>query len=229
MDWKTFWDRPNAIYVDERHKAAHYRGIADDLISLLPAPDAKVLDHGSGEALEAERVAARCGRLYLLDAAPSVRVKLAERFRTVRNIAVLAPEDLAGLPDRSLDLVVANSLLQYLSADELDRCLAEWRAKLRPTGRLVLADVVAPDVSPVTDALALLRFAGREGFLGAAFAGLVRTALSPYRKLRRELGLAMYSEGQMLDRLSQAGFRAYRSERNLGHNPSRMTFVASLS
>lgn len=227
MDWKTFWDRPNPIYVDERHKAAHYRGIADDLIALVPAPDAAVLDHGCGEALEAERVAAACGRLYLLDAAPSVRAKLAERFGAVRNIAVLAPESLDALPDRSLDLVVANSLLQYLSADELDRCLAEWRAKLRPTGRLVLADVIPPDVSSVTDALALLRFAAREGFIGAALGGLVRTAFSPYRKLRRELGLSMYAEGQMLDRLSEAGFRAYRSERNLGHNPARMTFIAS--
>lgn len=227
MDWKTFWDRPNAIYVDERHKAAHYRGIADDLIALVPAPDANVLDHGSGEALEAERVAARCGRLYLLDAAPSVRAKLAERFGAVRNVTVLAPEDLAALRERSLDLVVANSLLQYLSAEELDRCLAEWRAKLRPTGRLVLADVIPPGVSPVTDALALLRFAARERFLGAALAGLARTAVSPYRRLRRELGLAMYSEGQMLDRLSQAGFRGFRAERNLGHNQARMTFVAS--
>lgn len=227
MDWKTFWDRPNPIYVDERHKAAHYRGIADDLISLVPAPDAAVLDHGCGEALEAERVAASCGRLYLLDAAPSVRAKLSERTKSVRNVAVLSPEDLAGLPDRSLDLVVANSLLQYLSADELDRCLADWRAKLRPNGRLVLADVIPPDVSPVTDALALLRFAGREGFLGAALAGLVRTAFSPYRRLRRELGLSIYAEGQMLDRLSEAGFRAFRSERNLGHNPARMTFIAT--
>lgn len=227
MDWKAFWDRPNAIYVDERHRAAHYRGIADDLIALVPAPDAAVLDHGSGEALDAERVAARCGRLYLLDAAPTVRAKLAERFAAIRSIAVLAPEDLAGLADRSLDLVVANSLLQYLSADELDLCLSAWRAKLRPSGRLVLADVIPPNVSPVTDALALLRFAAREGFLGAALTGLARTAVSPYRKLRRELGLAMYSEGQMLDRLSEAGFRAFRSERNLGHNPARMTFVAS--
>jgi trans-aconitate methyltransferase len=229
MDWKTFWDRPNAIYVDDRHKAAHYRGIADDLIGLVPAPDAAVLDHGSGEALDAERVAARCGRLYLLDAAPSVRARLAERLAGVRNVVVLAPDDLSALPDRSLDLVVANSLLQYLSADELDGCLAVWRAKLHSTGRLVLADVIPPDVSPVTDAMALLRFARREGFLGAAFAGLVRTALSPYRKLRKQLGLAMYREGEMLDRLSRAGFRAERAERNLGHNPARMTFIATPS
>lgn len=228
MDWKSFWDQPNAIYVSERHRDAHYAGIAEDLISLIPAPDAVVLDHGSGEALYAERVAARCGRLYLLDAAPSVRVKLRERSLGEAKIRVLAPEELEGLPDRSLDLVVANSLLQYLTPDEFDTCLALWRAKLRPTGRLVIADVIPPNVSPLTDALALLRFGARQGFLGAAIVGLARTALSPYRKLRKRLGLAMYSEGDMLDRLAAAGFAAERLATNLGHNPARMTFMAKV-
>lgn len=226
MDWKTFWDRPNAIYVNDRHRDAHYRGIASDLIAFVPAPDARVLDHGCGEALDAARVAQTCGHLFLLDAAPSVRAKLVERFGALPNVTVLAIEDLAGLPDRSLDLVVANSVLQYLSADELDQCLALWRAKLRPSGRLVLADVIPPDVSALADAAALLRFASHEGFLKEALVGLVRTALSPYRKLRRDLGLSTYAEGAMIDRLRAAGFQAFRAERNMGHNPARMTFVA---
>ena len=35
-----------------------------------------MLDHGCGEALDAGRVAAACGKLYLCEAAPSVREKL---------------------------------------------------------------------------------------------------------------------------------------------------------
>lgn len=226
MDWKTFWDRPNTIYVDDRHRAAHYAGIAEDIVHLLPAPDATVLDHGSGEALFADRIARRCGQLFLLDSAPSVRAKLAERFATSPRITILAPEDLSRLTDRSLDLVIANSLVQYLSADDFDSCLTNWRAKLRPTGQLVLADVIPPNVSPVIDALALLRFAQRHKFLLPAIAGLARTILSPYAKLRRTVGLATYEEGVMLDRLRAAGFVAYRAERNLGHNQARMTFFA---
>jgi SAM-dependent methyltransferase len=226
MDWKTFWDRPNAIYVNDRHRTIHYAGIADDIIRLLPGPDATVLDYGSGEALHADRIANACGQLFLLDAAPSVRVKLAERFATTPRIAILAPENLAELADRSLDLVIANSLVQYLSADDFDGCLATWHAKLRPTGQLVLADVIPPNVSPVTDAVALLRFARQHSFLWPAIAGLVRTIASPYTKLRRTVGLATYEEGEMLDRLGAAGFVAYRAQRNLGHNQVRMTFIA---
>lgn len=224
--WRDFWNQDTPIYANDRHRALHYRGIADDILRLIPSPDAAVLDHGCGEALDAGRVAAACRRLYLCDAAPLVRDRLTERFRDAANIEVLAPEGVGDLPDGSLDLVVANSLIQYLSRPELDAALALWHAKLRPGGALVVADVIPPDVSPVTDALALLRFAGRGGFLGAAGLSLVRTAVSDYRTLRSRLGLSHYTETGMIGLLERAGFKAERRPENMGHNPARMTFVA---
>ena len=56
--------------------------------------------------------------------------------------------------------------------------------------------------------------------------GLVRTALSDYRKLRAALGLATYDEAAMAAKLAAAGFRAERAQKNIGHNPARMTFLA---
>ncbi len=226
MNWRDYWNQDTPIYASERHKVLHYAGIARDLIALIPSPDAVVLDHGSGEALSAGRVAARCRTLYLLDAAPLVRERLKQRFRDTPKIAVIAPDELDGLPDRSLDLVVANSLLQYLSLDEFRTLLATWRVKLKPDGRLVLADVIPHDVSPLTDARALLSFAWSGGFLRHALMGLARTAFSDYRKLRDELGLARYGEAEMIELLRDEGFRAERLPRNLGHNQARMTFSA---
>ncbi len=224
--WRDYWNQDTPIYANERHKALHYRGIASDILELIPSPDALVLDHGCGEALEADRVASACGRLYLCDAAPLVRERLGERFRAVPNVQVLAPEGVADLPDGSLDLVVANSLVQYLSRAELDSCLGLWRAKLKDGGVLALADVIPPDVSPLTDAKALMRFAWRGGFVVAALSGLVRTALSDYRTLRARLGLSHYTETGMLGILERAGFQGERRARNMGHNPARMTFLA---
>ncbi len=83
-----------------------------------------------------------------------------------------------------------------------------------------------PDLSPVTDARALLSFAWAGGFLKDAVVGLARTALSDYRKLRDELGLAQYSEEDLIEILEDAGFTAERRARNLGHNQARMTFEA---
>lgn len=224
--WRAFWNRDTAIYVSERHRALHYRDVADDIAALVPHAGAVVLDHGCGEALAAGRVAGACARLLLLDAAPLVRGRLRARSAADTRIAVIAPEDLAGLGDGSLDLVVANSLAQYLTDDELEALLILWRAKLRPGGRLVLADILPPGLGALADARALLAFAARGGFVPAALAGLVRTAFSDYRRLRGELGLARHAPDALLARLEAAGYRARRLPRNLGHNQNRMAFEA---
>lgn len=233
MNWRDYWNADTPIYVSERHKLLHYRGIARDIVALMQelglSKDAIVLDHGCGEAQSADRVAAHCARLILTDAAPLVRERLATRFADTQSITIAAPDEVEQLADGSLDLIIANSLLQYLTGDELFALLGTWKAKLKPTGVLVLADVLPRDLGPVGDALALLRFAGKGGFLIAALIGLVRTALSDYRKIRQDIGLAHYDEAEMVALLGKAGYVATRRKPNLGHNNARMTFIAHLA
>jgi SAM-dependent methyltransferase len=185
-----------------------------------------VLDFGCGEATHADRVAARVGRLWLCEAASRVRDSMNARFGAVPNITVIGPDDLAAIPQGSLNLIVANSVAQYLTHDELDALLRTWRTLLAPTGRLVIADVIPPGVSPLSDALALLRYAARNGFLIAAFAGLVRTVLSPYRHIRAQLGFTTYTEPEITRRIDAAGFKTERLPFNFEHQPARISFVA---
>lgn len=226
MSWRDFWNGEHAIYVSPRHKALHYRQIATDLIGHIPTPDAVVLDHGCGEALDAARVASACGRLYLCEAAPSVREKLRAMLGAKANVAVVSPDEIEALSEATFDLVVANSLIQYLTREELVALLGIWRSKLKPGGHLVLADVIPPDVSPLTDASQLLAFAWRGGFLGAALAGLVRTVFSDYRRLRAQYGLSTYAEADIAGLIRAAGFDDVRRQPNFGHNSHRMTFKA---
>jgi SAM-dependent methyltransferase len=227
--WREFWDSPHSIYVNDRHKDVHYRDIAEQIAAFVPGPDARVLDHGSGEAIHADIVAAAARSLILCDAAASVRAAIAARFAANAKIKVLAPEELECLPERSLDLIVANSLVQYLKSDELDHMLALWRRLLAPGGVLIVADVIPPDVGPLSDVVALIRYAAANGFLFAALAGLAHTALSRYRQIRRALGIAHYGEAEFLAKLHAAGFAAERLARNMEHNPARMTFRARLA
>jgi SAM-dependent methyltransferase len=226
MSWRDFWNGEHAIYVSERHKALHYRRIAQDIAAAVPGRDAAVLDVGCGEALSADLVAAAAGRLILCEAAPTVRDRLRARFGRLANLSVVSPEEVEALPDGSLDLVVANSLIQYLSEDELKRALATWLAKLRPGGELILADVIPPDLSPLTDASELLAFAWRGGFFFAALGGLVRTVFSDYRKLRAQYGLSTYSAVGITALVEAAGFQGVTRRANFGHNPHRMAFSA---
>jgi SAM-dependent methyltransferase len=223
-DWQSFWDSAHSIYVNARHKDVHYREIADQIAAFVPQPKARVLDYGCGEAIHADRVAKAAAEVLLCDTAPSVRAAIAARFAADPRIRVLAPDEVAALPDRSIDLIVSNSVMQYLTPAELDRLLGLWRRLLAPAGTLVIGDVIPPDAGTLTDVIALLRYAAANGFLPAALWGLARTTLSPYRKLRSKLGVTRYTQAAFLEKLHAAGFTAERLARNMEHNTSRMTF-----
>jgi len=224
-DWISFWNSDHPIYVNARHRDVHYRGIADD-VSGYVTPGAAVLDYGCGEAVHADRVAAKAGRLILCEAASNVRDHLAARFASVGNIEVKSPEEALALPAGTLDLIVMHSVAQYLSQQETDALFAQFRRLLKADGLFVLGDVIPPHVSPIADAAALLRFAAANGFLIAALIGLVRTTFSDYPKLRAKLGLTLYEEVAMEKKLEAAGFRVERAWKNIGHSQARMTFVA---
>ena len=226
--WIDFYDSAHSIYVNARHRDVHFRRIAQDLAAYV-RPGATVLDYGCGEALRADIVGAKAARLILIELAPGVRARLAARFAKEAKIEVGGADRLTSLPDHSVDLVIMHSVAQYLSAEELDAALALFRRLLAPTGVLVLGDVIRPQTSAVADALALLRFGAGHGFFFAALVGLGRTVLSPYWRLRSALGFRRYDEAAVVAKLAAAGFSAERAARNIGHNATRMTFLARLA
>lgn len=226
MNWREYWNGPHAIYANARHRLLHFDLIARDIARLIPSRDAVMLDYGCGEADTAATLAQSCGRLYLFDTADTVRARLAARHAGDPRIVVLDEAGLAALPAGELDLIVVNSVLQYLTRDELIALLAFARDKLKAEGALALGDVIPADATAVSDTKALLSFALHGGFLLAALAGLVKTALSDYRKLRETLGLTRYAEGEMLALLAAHGFEGRRAPRNIGHNQERMLFLA---
>jgi SAM-dependent methyltransferase len=225
-DWRSFWDSAHSIYVNAHHNDVHYRGIADKIAAFVPGPGACVLDYGCGEAVHADRVAAVAAQVLLCDQAASVRAAITARFGSDSRIRALAPEEVERLPDRSLDLIVSNSMIQYLTPAELDRVLRLWHRLLDPDGTLIVGDVIPPDAGTLTDVMALLRYAAANGFLVGAIWGLVRTAVSPYSRLRSRIGVARYTQSAFMQKLKSAGFSSERRPRNLEHNAARMTFRA---
>jgi len=225
-DWIDYYDSAHTIYVNARHRDVHFRVIAEDLAGYVASPAWSVLDYGCGEALSAGLVAARAARLTLVEPAPGVRARIAARFANQTKIEVATPDDLAKRPDASFDLIIMHSVSQYLTPEELDATFALLRRLLNPGGLLILGDVLQPHTSALTDALALLWFGARNGFAIAAAFGLLRTFFSHYWRLRSSLGLTRYGEGHMIAKLAAAGLVARHADRNIGHNQSRMTFVA---
>ena len=224
-EWIDYYDSTHTIYASRLHRDLHFQIIARDIISYIASPNAVVLDYACGEALSAAKVADACGKLYLAEPAPGVRGRLISRFAPNTKIRVRSLDDLRKM-DEAVDLVFMNSVAQYMTPDELDSAFAVVRRLLKPSGRLVLGDILRPDVGMARDVLALLKFARTHGFLKDALYGLASTALSDYRQLRTRVGLQRYSENEMIEKLARAGFSAARAQQNIGHNPWRMTFVA---
>jgi len=225
-DWIDYYDSTHTIYASKLHRDLHFQLIAKDIIGYISSPDAVVLDYACGEALSAARVADACGKLYLAEPAPGVRGRLIARFAPNTKIRVRSLEDLRKMDEKSIDLAVMNSVAQYMTPAELDLAFATIRRLLKPGGKLVLGDILRPEVGMPKDVIALLRFAASHGFLRDALIGLVSTALSDYRQLRAKVGLQRYSETEMVAKLAASGFSASRAHVNIGHNPWRMTFVA---
>lgn len=225
-DWISFFDSDHPIYVNARHRQVHAALVAQGIGQYIARPDVRAIDYGCGEAWHAERIAAQTGKLILCEAAPQLRRTLAQRFAGSDRIAVMEPAAVAALPAASIDLIVLNSVAQYLTRAETEMLFGLFRRLLRSDGVLVVGDVVRPEVSAIADATALLRLAAGNGFFLAALSGLLRTLLSGYWRLRQAAGLTRYSEAQMTAMLERAGFSVRRAPRNIGHNRARMTFAA---
>ena len=193
-----------------------------------PHPRLYVLDYSCGEALSP----GRRGRLRTIDSGRTRarRARPADRpFRTNPKITVRSLDELQQQPNNSVDLAVINSVAQYMTPAELDETLMLMRRVLKPGGKLVLGDILEPDVGAPADVVALAQARSENGFLIDALWGLARTALSDYWQLRQSIGLQRYGEAEMIAKLKTAGFSAARAKANIGHNPARMTFVATPS
>src|SRR5258707_2875881 len=140
-DWIDYYDSTHTIYASRLHRDLHFQLIARDIIGYISSPDAVVLDYACGEALSAARVADACGKLYLAEPAPGVRGRLIARFAPNTRIRVRSLDDLRKMDEKSVDLVIMNSVAQYMTPHELDSALAVIRRLLNPAGRLELGDI----------------------------------------------------------------------------------------
>ena len=227
VTWAEYWNEETTIYVSAHHRCVHYETIARDVLKYVPGPGARVVDYGCGDALSAHQVAAACGHLFLCDGASTVRSRLAARYAGWPNVSIITPEQFEQLDPGTIDTVVINSVVQYLSAAEFARLLAISRDKLSRGGRLVLGDIIPRNLSLLRDAMELFKFAGANGFLLSTATGLLKSCFSTYPRVRREAGILQFNETEILRELKQAGFTAERHP-NIGHNAARMTFLAAV-
>src|SRR5262249_37327702 len=150
---------------------------------------------------------------------------LERRYAVHPAIRVLDDAGLEALPAASIDLIVANSVVQYLTEDEFGMALARFHGALKPGGTFLLGDVINPATPMARHVTTFLGFALRRGFLLSAAAGLVSSFASRYRTLQRDVGLTSYTQAAMLAKLGQHGFIAERLAHNIAVSLHRASYL----
>jgi SAM-dependent methyltransferase len=122
------------------------------------------------------------------------------------------------------DVILVNSVVQYMREGELSSWLRRWRDMLHPDGRIVVSDVLPPGLPAWRESVEYLFFHLRRGLLGPA----VRQA---WREVRRYAGLRSSSPLAQLRRqdlerqAAAAGLAVEVLGQNLTYHRGRLSAV----
>jgi SAM-dependent methyltransferase len=225
--WLEFWNAPNAIYANNRHRQAHSAKVLAGVSRFVQTGGTSiVMDWGCGEATAAGDLARRCQLLLLFEPANTTRRRLLANYADHSKIDVIDEAKLSAISPASIDLIVVNSVVQYLSRAQFVEALHLFNRLLKSDGRLLLGDIIEPGTPLMRHVATFLRFAFENGFFWAGVLSLARNLMSPYRQLRHNAGYACYTTIEMIGLLSDNGFIGERLPFNIAVSQLRCSYLA---
>jgi cyclopropane fatty-acyl-phospholipid synthase-like methyltransferase len=224
--WDTFW----AEVVDDQRML---REDADEYVRRLRSaigfgPETRVLDFGCGFGNVARLLAPAVRHLSLWDDAPRMRRSAMAAVAGAPNV------ELVDLPTSShqhfssrFDLILANSVAQFMTATELQTWLHRWRGMLAPGGQIVISDLVPPGYPAARDLWIMLRFSARRGFIVRALYDAARV-MPLYWRTRSARPLLRTSETELRQWAASASLTIRLLPENLTYFRDRITAVLTL-
>jgi cyclopropane fatty-acyl-phospholipid synthase-like methyltransferase len=218
-EWMNFFD----TMPDQRVFGVEAEEFVARLGQVVPLrPPMRVLDFGSGFGYVAAGLAQRVGDVTLWDGSPRLRALSAAKLADVQNTRVLDQEPWS--EGRRFDLIVVNSVIQYVTVAQFREWLIGWKALLSGEGCLVVADILPKQFQGHRDVLDQLAFAWRQRFFFRA----VRDGLQQiggYGKTRQARPLTRYSQEDLEQLAEETGLRAEFLSRNLTCRTARISVI----
>lgn len=220
--WRSYWEELTENQQLFREQSDEY--FRNLRVTLGLDPRMRVLDFGCGFGHVAELLAPHVGELSVWDASANMRrralVNLAER-QNIRFLDLFASNSSGS--DLQFDVILVNSVIQYMRPEEFFGWLLHWRNMLAPGGRIVISDIIPPDYPSLQDLWDLVRFSARRGFLlratWQAFGEIWR-----YWGVRQVRPLTRFGR-EVLNRQAAAAGLAVSYAPNLTHFRKRITAV----
>lgn len=222
-DWSAYWER-----LDSRQPI--FAAEADDYVSRLcgaglVGESDRVLDFGCGFGMVAERLAPRVAELGVWDAAANMRSRTLARLGDTPNVLFV---DLSAgrLDDRvpAFDVVLVNSVVQYMTEADVVDWLTKWRDMTGPGGRIIVSDIIRPDYAFLPDLMAFIKVCFRKGILLDSLVGGMRE-IGKYGSLKASKPLLRIAEDTVRSFETRTGLAVEILDENLTYHRGRFTAV----
>lgn len=220
--WKAVWEHNFGMHPIHRFEARDTVARLEGLIAL--SPDARILDFGCGFGLVAELLSKRIGEVWVWDAARNVRRHARQQLAGSSNVRFFDPHVAPNGKPPQFDLILINSVVQYMTEKELHGWLPRWQAMLAPGGVLVLSDVIPTGHRVWSDMFEILHFAWRHGTLFSELGHSLRTLVTYWRNPHGQSLMAV-GEEQLRREAGQAGMDLEFAPHNLTVRSRRWTLL----
>ena len=212
--WHNYWSStPDSSYL-----RVEARVVATNLREHLPLePSQTILDFGCGYGYVAEFLSEHVEHVYIWDAVEEVRESAHRRINRA-NVSISS----AG--DQDVDVILANSVIQYMDQEALGSWLVRWKDQLRSGGHIVLSDVLTTPPSLPRETLHWFLLAARNGQFAASI-GFARANASRYQAAKDSKPLTVYTPATLRALGSDAGLEMTEASSNYAFQPRRSTFL----
>jgi cyclopropane fatty-acyl-phospholipid synthase-like methyltransferase len=219
--WRRYFENLPIEFAQFQTEAADY--VARLATEVSFHPHMRVLDYGCGPGFAASLVAQHVAVVALWDTAARLRASALEQVSRFGHAEVVDLSTPSSAAVARFDLILVNSVVQYMTENELGQTMRVWRRLLRPEGRVILSDVVPPDSRMLREIRDTLWFSLSRGIFFASLNAMRREFLR-YAVARRSTPLLRLTASSVAALARNAGLMCTPLRTNLTFRRNRLSF-----
>ena len=198
--WGNFWkDQRQSFYSVMKMATSYFVSKFEKQYPLQSGDE--IFDYGCGPGFVADSLAGKPIQLTGADINDFFIEECrknhpASRFMVITTDAAANKKILGeALNGKQFDHILLLSIIQYFkSSNDLDEVISLLRTYLKPTGKLIIADVLDENTSSLKDAFSLFVHCIQKGRIGAFIGFISYLLFSDYRKISKQNKLLLVSE-----------------------------------